>query len=80
MQPGKLTLREAMDLLYAKTEIDLEGDKVDNAKSVLQAHPVGFNYKVYQIFIFRQQVELVPKTLRICTNITVRLFAKTFNA
>lgn len=40
MQPGKLTLREAIDLLYAKTEIDLEGTEVEHAKNVLQTHPV----------------------------------------
>lgn len=59
MEPGKLTLREAMELLYAKTEIDLDGPGSDNAKNVLQTHPVNFILlnNLIDSVLFRQQVE-----------------------
>lgn len=44
MLPGKITLREAMDLLYAKTEVDIGGKEAEHTKNVLATHPVRLRY------------------------------------
>jgi len=70
MEPGKVMLKEIMEFLQAKTEIDLEGPKTEDAKTVLLDHPatsritaedIDSLYHFYRPFVRKDTQRVVRK-------------------
>ncbi|KAI6204761.1 hypothetical protein M3Y94_00714200 [Aphelenchoides besseyi] len=68
MDKGKLMFREAMELLQAKMEIELDGEKAVNAQRTLESHPAAKRiskddeellFEFYRPFVIRDKQQAV---------------------